>query len=414
MASGITSASDPNTGNLSITFTNPVNTATIQTPDVSVNISGTVAGDKNIDIVKWQNDRGGQGAANGTESWSTGHIALQVGTNNITVTAVDELGKSASETLTVEREPTTPIATDPPSNLAIAMYSYNSDLRDAAPVANASILAQPVYFFIVPSDGWTNDGVLDVRIACCKGVSGPGAGEGYFEEGDATAAPWSQLFDLAGLEPGGERRIRFFAKFQDGTESDPSTADFIVEEISSGSNSTPIITGSPDTNVAAGNRYDFQPFAQDLDGDTMGFSIVNKPSWAKFDAATGHLYGTPTANDASLTYDSIVISVSDGKMSSSLPAFSIIVEAVGTGTASLSWSTPTFRTDNTPLTNLAGFNIYYGKASGDRRNKVTIRDAGANSYVVNNLSSGTWFFVVTAFDELNFESAPSGEGSKTL
>ncbi len=117
-----------------------------------------------------------------------------------------------------------------------------------------------------------------------------------------------------------------------------------------------VITGSPVTNVAVGNQYIFQPTAQGADDDTMRFTIQNKPDWAGFNETTGRLFGTPTSNDIG-TYSSIVIRVSAGPATSSLPEFSITVVAFGNGSATLTWIAPTERTDNTPLTDLAGFSI---------------------------------------------------------
>jgi hypothetical protein len=87
-------------------------------------------------------------------------------------------------------------------------------------------------------------------------------------------------------------------------------------------NSAPTISGSPATAASTGVAYSFQPSASDANGDALGFSIANKPSWASFSTSTGRLSGTPTATG---TFSSIVISVSDGKVSTSLPAFAIYV-----------------------------------------------------------------------------------------
>ena len=91
-------------------------------------------------------------------------------------------------------------------------------------------------------------------------------------------------------------------------------------------NSAPTISGSPVTNVTAGQTYAFNPSAADADGDPLTFSIQGKPSWASFNAANGSLcyYGAPAATDVG-TSASIVISVSDGTASASLPAFAINV-----------------------------------------------------------------------------------------
>ena len=64
----------------------------------------------------------------------------------------------------------------------------------------------------------------------------------------------------------------------------------------------------------------------DTDGDSLTFSIENRPSWAVFNEETGTLAGTPGAADVG-TAEGIVISVSDGNESASLPPFSITVAA---------------------------------------------------------------------------------------
>jgi hypothetical protein len=89
-------------------------------------------------------------------------------------------------------------------------------------------------------------------------------------------------------------------------------------------NSAPVISGSPNTQVAEGQTYRFVPTANDADGDSLTFSIANRPSWASFNASTGALRGTPDYNDGGTT-SNIRISVSDGNAVASLDAFSITV-----------------------------------------------------------------------------------------
>jgi hypothetical protein len=71
-----------------------------------------------------------------------------------------------------------------------------------------------------------------------------------------------------------------------------------ASSICEGTNSAPVITGTPATAVTAGSAYSFIPAASDGDGDTLTFSIVNKPSWASFSTSTGELSGTPVVSDA--------------------------------------------------------------------------------------------------------------------
>ena len=90
-------------------------------------------------------------------------------------------------------------------------------------------------------------------------------------------------------------------------------------------NVAPTISGTPTTTVVAGSSYVFQPSATDPNGDNLTFSIANQPSWAAFNPTTGRLSGMPAENDVGAHPD-IVISVSDGTLSDSLPAFTITVE----------------------------------------------------------------------------------------
>lgn len=90
------------------------------------------------------------------------------------------------------------------------------------------------------------------------------------------------------------------------------------------SNSVPTIAGSPILTINQGASYLFTPTASDSPGDTLSFSILNKPVWATFNATTGTLSGTPSNQDVGMTND-IIISVSDGTLSASLPAFNLSV-----------------------------------------------------------------------------------------
>lgn len=90
-------------------------------------------------------------------------------------------------------------------------------------------------------------------------------------------------------------------------------------------NQPPTISGMPATSVSVGSGYSFTPVATDADGDTLTFSISNRPAWASFNAATGALSGTPGTGDAGV-YDNIAIRVSDGSDSASLAPFSITVD----------------------------------------------------------------------------------------
>ena len=108
---------------------------------------------------------------------------------------------------------------------------------------------------------------------------------------------------------------------------------------SSGTNGAPTISGSPSSSVVAGQAYSFQPSATDPNGDQLTFTVANLPGWATFNASTGSISGTPTASQVG-AYSNITISVSDGKETSSLPAFKLRISGASTAFESVALSRP--------------------------------------------------------------------------
>src|SRR6476469_791498 len=91
-------------------------------------------------------------------------------------------------------------------------------------------------------------------------------------------------------------------------------------------NRAPQIGGTPATSVAPGAVYSFTPVASDPDGTPLTFTIRNRPTWASFDATTGQVSGMQAPSNAG-TFNGIEIAATDGELTVSLPAFSIVVSA---------------------------------------------------------------------------------------
>lgn len=109
------------------------------------------------------------------------------------------------------------------------------------------------------------------------------------------------------------------------TDDDDAIAKEECKVIITEVNDNPTISGSPLTSIAKNQTYNFTPTAEDVDGDKLTFSILNKPSWLTFDKDTGQLTGVPVTSDTGL-YENILITVSDGRGgTASLPIFSIEV-----------------------------------------------------------------------------------------
>jgi hypothetical protein len=89
-------------------------------------------------------------------------------------------------------------------------------------------------------------------------------------------------------------------------------------------NQAPTISGTPSPEVVVGSTYAFTPTAADPEGQSLTFSIANKPPWASFSSTTGRLSGAPGAA-AEGEYIGIAIAVTDGRLTAALPAFSIVV-----------------------------------------------------------------------------------------
>lgn len=178
-------------------------------------------------------------------------------------------------------------------------------------------------------------------------------------------------------------------------------------------NVAPTISGQPVTSLNVGSTYGFTPTAADADGDPLTFSIQNQPSWATFSSASGQLSGTPSAADAG-TYSNIIISVSDGVTSASLAAFTITVNQVSNGSATLTWTPPLQNSDGTTLTNLSGYRIYYGTAANSLTQSIDLGNVGLTSYTISNLSTATWYFGMTAYTSSGTESPLSNMASKTI
>ncbi len=241
---------------------------------------------------------------------------------------------------------------------------------------------------------------------------------------------------------------------------------------SSADSAVATLSGTPTATVTANTAYYFRPHAENPPGSSLLFSIENKPAWASFSLTTGQLSGTPSSADTG-DYPGIQITATDGTSSATLPPFTIHVRpsnalvasngstgSTGSGTGStssatsgastggtssntstgststgstsgsgssgttgsstsgdtisVSWLAPTENTDGSALTNLAGYTIYYGSSASAMTQKVSINTVGELSYVLSNLTPGTWYLEVVAINSAGVQSAPSSIVSVTL
>jgi hypothetical protein len=155
-------------------------------------------------------------------------------------------------------------------------------------------------------------------------------------------------------------------------------------------NVAPVISGTPPTTATPGVAYSFTPTASDPNGDRLAFTASGTPQWAGFDRKTGRLSGTPTLRHAGRSF-TVVISVSDGKLSASLPPFTI---TVGSGSSSGSTNNGAPTISGTPSTSvvegeLYGFAPTASDPNGDRLQfSITGKPSWASFAAKSGLLSG--------------------------
>ncbi len=176
-------------------------------------------------------------------------------------------------------------------------------------------------------------------------------------------------------------------------------------------NRAPTISVVAAAEVLVGRTLTIRATASDPDRDALTYQVSNLPAWMSFSSQTGVLTGTPTAGDVGVF--NAVITVSDGKSQASGQARITVSQSVA-GRATLSWQAPTDNVDGSPLTDLAGFRVYYGNSAKDLRYVIQVADPGARTRIVEDLTVGTWYFTATAYDQSGGESARSNVTAKTI
>ncbi len=159
----------------------------------------------------------------------------------------------------------------------------------------------------------TGDLTIDITRDTSLGMSNPTV----FAH-DLSTSLFSGMSGTVTNVPAGAIYIKFDRS--SGTGAYTMTTSFAI------SNTAPTIEGNPTLSINEDLAYNFTPVADDTDvGDTLTFSITNKPAWANFDTTTGILSGTPGNDDVGTTNNIVIIVTDSIGDSASLPAFAIEV-----------------------------------------------------------------------------------------
>jgi hypothetical protein len=104
----------------------------------------------------------------------------------------------------------------------------------------------------------------------------------------------------------------------------------------------------------------------------------------------------------------------ESSASASTPPPAAPAPAPTLGSAKLEWRAPATYTNGAPLTNLAGYRIYYGTDVTQMQNTIDVSNPGVLSYVIEGLQPNTYYFAVTAVTNTGDESQRSNAGRKII
>ena len=184
------------------------------------------------------------------------------------------------------------------------------------------------------------------------------------------------------------------------------------------------LTASPSSLTFQAIQGGSNPASQYLDvsksnNKPTNWTASDSANWLSVSPLTGGITSTAkvgvTVNTTGLAAGSysatVTVTVYKGG-SVSIPVTLTVASAttsspsITTTSASLSWSPPD------TATTVAGYKLYMGNAPGAYGTPINV--GNATSFLLNNLSVGTYYFTVTDYDSSGVESPPSNEVSKTI
>ena len=157
---------------------------------------------------------------------------------------------------------------------------------------------------------------------------------------------------------------------------------------------------------------------------TLDWSSSDNATWLHVSPTTGSITSSAqisvSVNPAGLaagTYTgTITVSATKGGGSISVPVTLTVTSGSTSSTStttSTSNGTATLTWDPSTSTNVAGYKVYMGTASGTYSSSITVEST--TNYTVSDLAVGsTYYFAVTAYNASGIESSFSNEVSKSI
>ena len=164
---------------------------------------------------------------------------------------------------------------------------------------------------------------------------------------------------------------------------------------------------------SSASTVDTTDSAMSLSGSANSDMGVFKVTWINDRGGGGVATGTDswhvTSINLELGENKITVTAEDTAGTTISQRIVVNRESGQTGSVTLSWIAPTARNDGSPLTNLAGYRIDYGRMSGIYDYQIDINNPGLLTFIVEDLVSGDWYFALIAYDSDGFESDRSNE-----
>jgi hypothetical protein len=266
-------------------------------------------------------------------------------TEDFVESLADHITSDTANISVTETPATTSTAITATDTTAVAMVSYNADLSNAQQLSDAVLEQTTVYMFFNNTSQYSS-----INFYCCKGINGTSIGEPHnVAVRDSSIIPVYAI-DLSQYSTSGTRELYADAARADGSGYDSVSVYFSI-------------------NIST-------------------ITVISDPEPASEPEPTPATEPEPTP------------------VTEPEPVPAPIEPVTTYSDVSLSWTAPLEREDNQPisLSDIAGYKIYYGNTEGNYDKSIDINDGIAEGHTVENLASGTYYFVVTTYDTDGRES----------
>ena len=362
--------------------------------------------------------------------------------NNIIISVTDGIDTIHLPAFNIQVEPF--IAKTQTTNIKV-YYSYNKNLSNAKSLEGAVLQPRQTYFFISENEQYKK-----VVFYCCKGHTGDATGKSHLPTVVDNNAPYNFTLNTSGMASG--IRELYFDSFTTagGIESHKVYFNLAANQSKSNADSTsnatlktserPTNNTNNTTKTTAFYSYqndlsDSQPLdgailkprqtyffitdngqykattfycCKGLSGDAAGES--HSPSFIDLTSpyrlsqnTAGMLPGT-----RELYFDTFPTT---GGIENHSVKFSVAGDPSQKGKFTIRWTAPSARTDGSALalSEIAGYTVHYGRSKGKYSSHIKVNDHSAISKTVQNISTGTYYVVVTTRDAGGRESSYSKE-----